>query len=77
MDRASLLRAYHRALSEKRNALSVRRAADRFWDSHPLTEAITPAVSIVYAAHFDRVAGNGSPAACDAALAKAMREFGA
>jgi hypothetical protein len=44
-----------------------------FWFRHGDRPATA---DIIYQAHVDRIAGRGSPAACDEALAKAIREIG-
>jgi len=76
MDAINLLRAYHRALDDKRSVLSLRRAADRFWSAHPLTDNIAAPASRIYAEHRVRVLGEGSPALCDEALRAAIKEMG-
>lgn len=72
-DKAALLRAYHAALSETRNPWDLQGAGETFWFTHgDRPEAAT----IIYSAHFARVHGYGSPAACDEALARALKETG-
>ena len=76
MDALNLLRAYHRALDDKRSVLSLRRAADRFWSAHPLTDNIAVPASRIYAEHCVRVFGEGSPTLCDEALQQAIKDLG-
>jgi hypothetical protein len=71
MDTANLLRSYNTALHGARYRSELQAISDNFWLKH----GDVPEVGyIICQAHVDRVAGIGSPALCDQALAKAIRE---
>lgn len=72
MDQAGLLRRYHRALEAGRYRSELR-GISAFW----FQNGDRPAqADIIYQAHVDRVAGRGSPALCDEALSRALKEIG-
>lgn len=73
MSPASLLREYAKALSNARYRSELQAIGEDFWFKHGDRPTVA---GIIYQAHVDRVAGNGSPAECDAALAQAIKEVG-
>jgi hypothetical protein len=81
-DKAALLRAYHAALHRVRSTAdgALTRADQYFWRAIRVgseeMNTLLPARDTIFAAHRDRVNGQGSPAACDEALARALREIG-
>ena len=77
MDAASILRAYNTALHEARTEHGVLRASRGFRAKHDVTDdQWSLGMLEIRHAHLDRAGGRGSPAACDEALAKAIRENG-
>ena len=72
-DKAALLRAYHYTLSDARFLYDIDSFDATFRGDHGDLPA---AAAIVLDAHTARVRGQGSPASCDEALARALREIG-
>lgn len=76
-DTAALLRAYNAALHEARTTNQLT-TADAVFRMRPTQNgALHSRAADVMFAHSLRVDGRGSPAECDAALAKALKEIGA
>lgn len=78
MDAANLLRAYHRALDEAKTEGTLRDRHVDFVERHKLSVFPTPPawVKTIRSAHRARVKGEGSPALCDEALARAIKDLG-
>lgn len=78
MTLATLLRAYHAAMSEARNNDQITNYHVDFMSRNKVPVLPTPPAGIkaIRHAHRDRVAGRGSPADCDTALNAALREIG-
>lgn len=80
-DKANLLRAYNAALHEARTNGQLLEARHGFHADRRNAMSITPdeswlaARDDIYHAHAERIIGRGSPADCDAALQKAIREI--
>jgi hypothetical protein len=75
---ANLLRAYSAALHEARTPFQLSDRHLDFMGRHevPVLPAPPRWVKMIRAAHRARVSGKGSPAECDEALARAIREIG-
>ena len=72
MDPATLLREYHRTLSDARYGYDIETFDFTFWKDH----GPAPSASIgILNEHRRRVQGEGSPAACDEALSRAIQEI--
>lgn len=73
MPSANLLRTYNTVLSHARWRSELQGIGENFW----FEQGDRPSVAdIIYQAHVDRVNGHGSPALCDEALARALKEIG-
>jgi len=79
---ANLLRAYNTALSSARTNGQLLEAHHDFHVDRRNAMSMSPAEKWlaarddIYHAHAQRIIGRGSPAECDAALAKAIKELG-
>lgn len=73
---ANQLRAYNAALHEARTAGQLRDRSIDFLERHRVAMPPPDGVKVIRAAHRARVSGDGCPADCDAAMAKAIREIG-
>ena len=72
MDRAALLRAYHRELDKTTTLAALRDADASFSKNHGLSTETLLDIGSIWLAHYDRISGEGSPALCIEALRKAL-----
>ena len=76
MTAADTLRAYHRALGDERTAsgLTMATRAFRRNRAEAVPRELNGPMTVLLSHHLDRVKGRGSPAICDEALARVIRE---
>ena len=71
--KANLLRTYNTILHAARYRSELQGIGENFWFEHGDRPEVA---SLIYDAHCARIAGRGSPALCDEALQKAIKEMG-
>ncbi len=75
-DPAALLREYHRALDDAKTPNQLAHCIAGFLERNKIPLPAPAGFSTIGDAHRDRVNSRGSPALCDDALNKAIREVG-